>query len=105
MQKNGFDVIQTYKCEWMFLLLHMPISLANSGGNSRKEELVPHRCSSTDTAWHYPAWHLTELLLGMISVQKESLFGNLYLEIKEFNAKESLISIGAGWLQRVNFVP
>lgn len=80
----------------MFLLLHMLISLANPGGNSRKEDLVPCRCSSTDTAWHYPAWNLTGLLLGMLSVQKESLFGKLYLETKEFNVKGSLVSAGAG---------
>jgi len=99
MQKKGFDImIQTYKYEWMFLLLHMVISSVSSGGNSRKVELVWCRCSSTDTAWHYPAQHLTEFLLGMISAPKERCFFlKLYLEIKQLNAKANLISIGAGW--------
>lgn len=56
----------------------MPVSLANSGENSGKEELFPRRCSTTNTAWRYTEWHLIELLLCTISVQKESLLRKLF---------------------------
>lgn len=105
--KNQLWLIQIFEGEWMLLLWHVPVPLADSGGAGSVQR------PSTGTAWHRLARRLTERLLGVIPVQKESSCGKTMFRNQGARCKRMVFfcrcrlvaesEFGALWNRKNNF--